>query len=39
MTGFLADLLGMLAILGGYAVAAISLSVCAMAAWIKWGPK
>lgn len=39
MTGFLADLLGMLAILGGYAVLSIGLSVCAMAAWIKWGPK
>lgn len=39
MTGFLTDLFGMLAILGGYAVASTVLSVCAMAAWIKWGPK
>lgn len=36
MTGYLIDTVMMLGILGGYAVASIALSVCAMAAYLKW---
>lgn len=39
MNDFLTDLLWMLALLGGYAITAITVSVCAMAAYLKWEEK